>query len=165
MPSSEMNARFLALIGYGDDYGSEEARLALAISDAGGGGGGGGTSAGTIASGIDLSSDIEEIKDSLAVIEVNTSPSAGAYSEISGAVITSAATVKPASATRTFFSIQNVGTVQNLWVRFGTAASVGSSFKILPGGSLQSDIPQQIQQSISIISEGSGTNYFGFTIE
>ena len=51
----EVNARTLALVGFSDDYGRDEAREALAIADAimAFGGGGGGTPPADIASGID----------------------------------------------------------------------------------------------------------------
>lgn len=60
---NESNTTFESLAGFGSLYGSKEARLAVAIADAGGGssGGGSGTSATTIAAGIDQSIDISEI--------------------------------------------------------------------------------------------------------
>ena len=71
----ETNVRALTLVGFSDDYGRDEAREALAIADAialYGGGGGGGTPPADIASGIDMSVDIDSIVSLLTTIDSDT---------------------------------------------------------------------------------------------
>ena len=77
MDVENTNQRQIALAGYNQDYGAKEARLALAIADAGGSGGpssgsASGTSSSTIATGINSSTDIEAILNELKAINTNT---------------------------------------------------------------------------------------------
>ena len=79
LKENESNSRAEGLAGFGKDYGSNEARLALALADAGVGGGGGGgtttggsTSASTISSGIDGSTDINTLLTGVSGLNTDT---------------------------------------------------------------------------------------------
>ena len=157
----ENNNRFLAMPGYGQDYGSKEARLALAISDTGGNGS---SSPTDISSGIDGSTDIDTILNRLDTINNNLQHPLGGYIERIGNVGTSSVILAASSASRTAVQIQNTSGV-NLYIRFGNAATTTTGFRIKPDGMFYSQLKQQVTQSVNIVSEAANSPYVGFTIE
>lgn len=145
MPA-EQNARFVALAGYPVDYGSKEARQALANLDAGvtGGGGGGGGGAVTI----DYYGDGS---NSPANTLFNVASSVG----IANTVILNSDTA------RKFLQIQNLSD-NLLYINFGTPATTTNALKLLPDGIWQSYDPLFIQTAINALGSNTGTNYVIF---
>lgn len=166
MPTpDEQNPRFIATPGYNLDYGSDELRLAFAIADTASAIGGG-TPSPVISVGINDSIRIQAIESSLAALEngLLNAPIGSSFNSF-GAVGTSNIEIRPNNSTRTFFFFQNIGTIENIWVRFGGVASPVNSYVVFPGGTLTLDVSQIVNQSINIISINSGSNYVFHVIE
>lgn len=144
MPSSEQNPRFVALAGYPVDYGSKEARQALANLDAGVGGGGGGGGAVTI----DYYGDGS---NSPATTLNNTASSVGTANTV----------ILNTDTGRYFVQIQNLSN-NELFINFNVPATTSNGLKILPDGSWQSYDPLFVQAAINAVGSSTGTNYVIF---
>ena len=157
----ENNSRFLALTGYGQDYGSKESRLALAIADASIASSIG---AADVAQGINDSVDIDTIIGLLQSIDTALDCPAGTYVEKIGSVGTTGTPFEPALATRTAVQIQNTSGV-DMYIRFGNTATATTGFRIKPDGMFYSQIEQQVTQSISLVADAANSSYVGFVIQ
>jgi len=51
-----------------------------------------------------------------------------------------------------------------MYVRFGAAASATDSYLLHPGGIITSQIPQQVELSINVLSTAADSNIYGFIL-
>lgn len=137
-PQLECNARVQDLEGQERDYGKKEARQALAIVDAlnefGVGLGGGGSN--------------------LPV---------GVWSDFSGTATTTNQEILTANNDRTFFHFQNLS-CEIIYLRFGAIASATQSNIVCPGGTLTSQLPQQVELSVNVLSASGTAEFYGWQI-
>lgn len=142
MPTpDEQNSRFLALTGFGTDYGSPEARQALANADASSGGGGG--SGGSVQ--VDY---YGSGSNSPATSIVNTN----------GVVGTGNTAILAADSNRVFIQIINSSS-NDLFLNFNTPANANNSIKLLPNGYWSSYDPSFVTSVINASGSNAGTTY------